>query len=143
MVDVEITYSFPSISSDSPLLPGEVRQECDTGVQDANIVQQLVDVAASEADKNEALNDQKKKTYLAPVPIYRRIENVASFVFSEANIVENVGKREAPTGMTTPTAGKWLKTRLSITQEGGRFIQTEEWAYASAAWDGPEYESAV
>ena len=142
IVDVELIYNEPNLGPWIPTLPGEIRFESDTGVQDANLPQRLVDVGASEADKNEVLNDQKKKTYLAPVPIFRRIENAGAFTWSEANIVENVGKREAPTGMTSPTAGKWLKTRRSVSQQGARYIITEEWAYSTAAWDGPEYENA-
>ncbi len=142
MVDIEIIYTEPNFSPWVPVQPGEVRYESDAGVQDANIAQRLIDLGSSESDKNDAINDLKKKTYLAPVPIFRRIENMSSLAWTEANIVENVGKRQDPTGMTSPSAGKWLKTRRSIQSQGTRQIMTEEWAYSTSAWDGPEYENA-
>jgi hypothetical protein len=141
IVDVELTYTAPNRGYAFPVKPGEIRFEADTTVADANIIQKLIANGASEAEKNEVLNDLHKKTYLAPVPIFRRIENKSSFTWSEANIIADVGLRSTPTGMTSPTAGKWLKTRLSVQQQGTRAIVTEEWAYSTNAWDGAEYDT--
>jgi hypothetical protein len=50
-----------------------------------------------------------------------------------------VGTRNAPTGMTSPTAGRWLKMRLSIRKSGNVVEKSETWQYASAGWDDHIY----
>jgi len=150
IVDVEIIYAVPDLNQWIPVQPGEVRYEVDTTVQDAPLADQAIDdTAASEADKNIAINDAKKETYLAPVPIFRRIENVGAFTYNFANVVDNVGKRQDPTGYTAGADDddsngnpRWLKTRKSVTTQGSRWIVTEEWAFATAAWSNWPYENA-
>ena len=79
------------------------------------------------------------ETYWIPQPTFTRTEVLSSFTFSEANIVSAVGTRNAPTGMTSPTANKWLKTRLSVRKSGNVVEKTEAWQYASAGWDTDIY----
>lgn len=78
-------------------------------------------------------------SYQVPQPTFTRTEILSSFTFSEANIISNVGKRNAPTGMTSPTANKWLKTRLSLRQSGNVVEKTESWQYAGNGWDTDIY----
>lgn len=79
------------------------------------------------------------ESYMVPQPTFTRTEVLSSFTFSEANIISAVGTRNAPTGMTSPTAGKWLKTRLAIRASGSVVEKSESWQYASAGWDADIY----
>lgn len=78
-------------------------------------------------------------SYLVPQPTFTRTEVMSSFTFTEANIIENVGLINNPTGMTSPTSGKWLKTRLSIRKNGNVVEKNETWQYNSADWKTPIY----
>jgi hypothetical protein len=77
--------------------------------------------------------------YYIPQPTFTRTEVLSSFTFSEANIISAVGTRNAPTGMTGPTAGKWLKMRLAVRKSGNVVEKTETWQYASGGWDTDIY----
>jgi hypothetical protein len=79
------------------------------------------------------------ESYLVPQPTFTRTEVLSSFTFSEANIISAVGTRNAPTGMTSPTANKWLKMRLSIRKSGNVVEKSESWQYASGGWDAHIY----
>lgn len=79
------------------------------------------------------------ESYMVPQPTFTRYEIVNSFTFSEANIISAVGTRNAPTGMTSPTANKWLKMRLGVRQTGNVYEKSETWQYASAGWDTDIY----
>jgi hypothetical protein len=79
------------------------------------------------------------EAYLLPQPTFTRTEVLSSFTFSEANIISGVGTINAPTGMTSPTAGKWLKTRLSVRKSGSVVEKSESWQYASGGWDADIY----
>lgn len=81
-------------------------------------------------------------SFLSPQPTYTRTEMLSSFTFSEANIISNVGKRQAPTGMTSATAAKWLKTRLSIRKIGKVVEKSESWQYAQNDWESVIYADA-
>ncbi len=79
------------------------------------------------------------ESFLMPQPTFTRYEILNAFTFSEANIIAAVGTRNSPTGMTSPTANKWLKTRFSIRQSGSVYEKAETWQYASAGWDDHIY----
>lgn len=72
--------------------------------------------------------------YLAPQPTYTYTQIVNSFTFSEANIIAGVGSLSSPTGMSSPTAGKWLKTSKTVTPQGDKYEITETWQYSNTAW---------
>jgi hypothetical protein len=82
-------------------------------------------------------------SYIVPQPTFTRTEVLSSFTFSEANIILNVGKRIAPTGMTSPTTSAWLKTRLSIRKNGNVVEKSESWQYASGLWDADIYPAGT
>jgi hypothetical protein len=75
------------------------------------------------------------ESYMVPQPTFTRTEVLSSFTFTEANIISAVGTRNAPTGMTSPTADRWLKMRLSIRKSGNVVEKSESWQYASAGWN--------
>lgn len=111
-------------------------------------IEQHPDYSTSESEKYEdgryipLINGNPKpgvEAYQVPQPTFTRYEILSSFTFSEANIVSAVGTRNAPTGMTSPTANCWLKTRLSVRQNGTVFEKSETWQYASAGWDTDIY----
>jgi len=79
------------------------------------------------------------ESFIVPQPTYTYTQIVNSFTFSESNIVDNVGTINSPTGMTSPSANKWLKTSKTVTPQGGKFQITETWQYASNGWDTEVY----
>ena len=64
-------------------------------------------------------------------PQYSYTDIVSSFTFSEANIISGVGSLSAPTGMTSPTTDKWLKTGRSVSPVGDKFQIVDTWEYVS------------
>ena len=81
-------------------------------------------------------------SFIAPQPTYTYTQIVNSFTFSESNIVENVGTLDSPTGMTSPSANKWLKTSKTVTPQGGKYQITETWQYNASGWDTDIYSSS-
>jgi hypothetical protein len=76
------------------------------------------------------------EAYISPQPTYTRTEILGSFVFSEANAIDNVGKVDlTPEGLSSPSPNKWLKTGFNVRTVGDKFEKTETWQYAENAWD--------
>ena len=80
-------------------------------------------------------------SYMTPAPTYTRTEILSSFTFSEANLIAAVGTICDPTGLTSPTAGKWLKTELSLRKIGKVVEKAETWQHSGLfnAWDTDIY----
>jgi hypothetical protein len=83
------------------------------------------------------------ESYIKPAPTYTRSEVVSSFAFTEANLIDNVGKRQAPTGVTSPTANAWLKMSKTPVPEGENFRIVETWQHSPTLWDEDIYEAAT
>lgn len=56
----------------------------------------------------------------------------ASFTWSEANIIASLQSTGSPTGITSPTAGKWELTGKEIDESDDQTIIREHWRYAGA-----------
>jgi hypothetical protein len=83
-------------------------------------------------------------SYLNPAPTYTTNRVVSSFTWSEANIVDQVGKRQAPTGMTSPTTGRWLKVAFVPIEDGDVVRIRETWQYnPEGVWDPDVYKDAT
>lgn len=97
----------------------------------------------SEAAGVPVINGKQKAegvtSFLLPGPTYTRSRSESSFTFSEANLIANIGTRNAPTSMTNPTADMWLKTGLSASEEGDIVRITETWTYNPYGWDTDIY----
>lgn len=119
---------------------GTVIQEIDANPIEIPISQN----GEASAAQQENLRLQGVEAFLDPQPIYRRIEILSSFTFSEANAIDNVGKIDnTPEGLTSPSAGKWLKTGLHVRQVGDKYEQTETWQYARNGWNTDLYASVA
>ena len=80
------------------------------------------------------------ESYIVPAIIYRRSAYSASFTWSESNLTSGVGTRSAPTGLSSPTTGRWLTTGLRVQEQvGGGAIKTETWQYSPTGWDTDIY----
>lgn len=96
----------------------------------------------SQADL-DALAAENVRTVSAFTLTYNRTEYVTSFVFSEANMIENVGKVEGPNGVSSPTLGAWLKTEKAVTKSGDSLISIREaWQFDENLWDLRIYDEA-
>lgn len=82
------------------------------------------------------------ESYLIPQPEFTREEVLNSFVFSQTNVILNVGKICAPTSMTGPSTNKWLKTVLAVRQTGIKFVKSETWQFSDTGWSTNIYVTA-
>lgn len=133
----EITLVYAPVNATDEVLPpvGTVIQETDANA---------IDIPIGKADISDSLKDQNLKdgveAFLSPQPIYRRIEILDAFTFSEANAIDNVGKIDnTPEDLTSPSVGKWLKVGFVVRTVGSKFEQTETWQYAENGWDTDIY----
>ncbi len=152
---VVLTYGSPNPSMGPTPPAGTVTYEADANMIDIPI-EQHPDFSSGSSTYDDAgnlivpcINTELKPgvtSYQVPCPTFTRSEVLSSFTFSEANIISAVGTRNAPTGMTSPTANKWLKTRLSIRKNGNVVEKSETWQYAgpgSRVWDSDIYEATT
>lgn len=80
------------------------------------------------------------QTYMIPSIVYSRTIVDSTFTFSESNLVDKVGTRDSPTGMTSPGIDKWLKTGISVQENDDGATITETWLYAAQGWDTDIYD---
>lgn len=101
----------------------------------AAFLQRNVDELGLNDAQVAALKDKK----VIAVPVftvsYRQRSHSAAFAWTEANVVDGVGKRENPDGMTTPTADLWLKTERNISEVEGGVEIDDAWTYDENGWD--------
>ncbi len=75
------------------------------------------------------------KSFIVPSVTYSRTTFSSSFTFTEANLVDGVGLIDnAPTGMTAPTANRWLKTALTVRKAGSDVEVRNTWMYDTNGW---------
>lgn len=123
--------------------PGTVTRSSDGTAQELPI-ETHPDYSAgqSEAEGVPVVNGNLKpgvQSYLVPGIAYTRTEVKSAFTFSQANLTASVGKRNAPAGLSGPTAGRWLKTAIRVDQAGGVVNVSETWQYAPQGWDEDIY----
>jgi len=129
------TLTFQPESFNFEILPpvGTVILESDANAIEIPIRRN--DTISSDADIEDAL-DKGIEARLSPQPIFRRTEVLASFTFTEANIIDDVGVIDnSPNGIVAPTAGLWLKTGFVVRSVGDLFEQTETWQFAENGWN--------
>jgi hypothetical protein len=80
-------------------------------------------------------------SFISPQPTYRYEKSYAagSVTFNEGTIISTVGKRVAPTGMTSPTTDKWLHVGRSISEQGDSVLIADVYQYAANGWDTDIY----
>ncbi len=65
------------------------------------------------------------------------IKNKSSFEFTESELLGNVNLKENPTGLTNPTANKWMNMGKTIHWEMGENLEViETWRYDQNEWEG-------
>ena len=79
-------------------------------------------------------------SYYIPMPVYERRSYTSFFTFSQSNIVDNVGTRNSPTGLTGGVTDNWLKIEKQITEIGDDAEIVERWQYHPAGWDTDIYD---
>ena len=82
------------------------------------------------------VKDGNLQAFLVPAPTFTRVRTVTSFTWSEANVIEKVGRRQTPTGMSGATANRWLKTAHVPVQDGDVVRIRETWQFNPIGiWD--------
>lgn len=107
----------------------------------AAINEKLVDEELTTASEAEAAKALDRRVITRFTVEYSRRSVESSFTWSEANVVSGVGKRQDPTGMTSPTANRWLKVERAATElaSGGDVELTETWQYDENGWNTTIY----
>jgi hypothetical protein len=105
------------------------------------VIEKMVDeVAADDTDAADlkALGKRSKAEFTVS---YHRRSVEAAYTWSQANIIDGVGKRGAPTGLASATANLWVKTERNATEQnaGGGTELEEVWVYDEAGWDDRLY----
>jgi hypothetical protein len=111
---------------------------------DANLIDEPI-------SNHPTLTEQQKadliaagvESYAIPQPVFSREQVLNTFLFSEANVISNVGKINLPTSMTSPTTNKWLKMSLVVQQTGVKFVKRESWQYSDTGWNTYIYGTQV
>lgn len=72
----------------------------------------------------------------APKYRYKKIKTGGSFPWTEEAIISGVGKVDnAPTGMTSPSANKWLMDEHTIREVGALIEEEWGWQYNEEGWE--------
>jgi len=80
--------------------------------------------------KHEGVTDFNQTT-----SVWTKRELVAGWTATEANVKGGLNKIEVPDGMTTPTAGLWLKTDYRANSVSGSLWEvTESWTMLQDGW---------
>jgi len=68
--------------------------------------------------------------YLIPSATYTFTQVVSDFSFTESNVLDGIGERSTPQGLTSSTSKAWLKTSRTISTEGDLYTITDTWQHA-------------
>lgn len=69
-------------------------------------------------------------SYFVPNITYTRDEQLSSFSFTPSNLLDDVGRTQAPTGLSGATAQQWLKVSKEVDQSGEVYTIRETWQHA-------------
>lgn len=134
---VILTVIYREPGGSTPPAVGDITIETNSTLNEVPI-EQIVGI--TEAELNAARAKNVKTVLRFPVVVTRR-EVVSSVTLSEANLIADVGTRQAPTGVTSPTANAWVKTGKAYSI-GDVITLTETWAYDVDLWQNIEGSSA-
>ena len=133
----------------APEAVGTITKEGDSNVIEIPIGQHPAATSQNydEANKIGIGDWEGVESWLSPQPIYKRTEVLSAFEFTEANLVQNVGKlfttlQMSNKGLIGATDKKWLKMSLNVTEQGDEFSKTESWQFADRGWDDVIYDVA-
>lgn len=135
MVDLTLVYRNLAAGGGTHA-PGETRKESTTSFQDVDIddPRLVTDLGYTAAQILVMKGRHQKRVDINSVE-YTLTTYLDSFAWSQSAIVGNVGKIEAPTDMTSPTAGRWLNVGSRVSQTGDGLIeQSTTWKYHVLGW---------
>jgi hypothetical protein len=132
---MRVTYTTPGTSG--PLPVGTTLRSSTT----AMVERAIDEITSLTASQVENLKAKGRRTVPYFTVSYRRRSIDAAFTWNQASIISGVGARSAPTGMTSPTANKWLKTERNLNElESAGDVEVEDvWMYDENGWDTTVY----
>lgn len=93
----------------------------------------------TDAQKLEAKR-QGRTSYLQATVTYNYTDSDASFGWTQAEIVGNIGNTGAPTGMASATAARWLHNQREINEaDDGSVTIKDGWQYDENEWQPGTY----
>jgi hypothetical protein len=128
-VIMTVTYTTPT---GSVLFVGDTIRSSQAAVIE-KAVEELDGITTPEIYAQKALD---KRTVPWFTLQYSRRSVETAFVWSESNLIDGVGKIGAPTDLTAPTTGAWLKADKAAQERspGGDVDLEEKWIYDENLW---------
>lgn len=147
---VELSYEVPEISISSTFNSGSPPPPpsgSTTKSADANPTEIPLEQSGSwSADWVNPTSPNYKagiQGFIKPQPTYSYTE-VKEFTWTQNNLTENVGTRQAPTQLDGADANKWLLMNRTARQIDGTLSEvTETWQFAENDWDSDLYSDAT
>jgi hypothetical protein len=136
LCDVELTYKPPDYSgAGSTHRDTEVQKTSQASWQEVPLDDdRLVTSSILTASQVILLRKKGYQTWGMGTIEYSYTEWLSTFAWAEADLVAHIGNEEAPTGVTSPTSGKWLRVGLSIRTDGDLVERTKTWRYSRVGW---------
>jgi hypothetical protein len=136
LCDVELTYKPPDYSgAGSTHRDTDVQKSTVGGWQEIPLDDDRL-VASGLYTSAEVVHLRKHGHHTANIGTveYSYTEWLSTFSWAEADIVAHLGEVDTPVGLTTPTAGAWMRTGLTIRTDGDLVERTKTWQYNRLGW---------
>lgn len=137
MVDVMLTYRADSSNmgfgghADGDVVKSAVLSQEEVAIDDTRLVGSSL-LSQSQVDALKAAG-------VKSVPVgsveYTYTEYVNDFVWDETSVVSAAGTVEAPTGITSPTSGRWMSIGATVRQTNDGLTEVgKTWKYNRLGW---------
>ena len=142
-VDVELTYAYNVVAVPPWGAPeGTTERRCEVIMVDAPVAQVRDVDSPGIAQYGSEIANAGGQTAQVPGLRYTYAEYEDGFEWSEANLIAVsgvwIGEAGSPTGITSPTAGKWRLIGKHIEETGGGQAKVgEEWEYSPLGFPVP------
>lgn len=146
---VELSYEVPEISINNTFGGTTPPPPVGTDTRRADANPTEVPLEQSGSWSNDWVNPTSPnykegiEGFIKPQPTYS-YTYISAFTWSQDNLTENVGKRQAPTGLAGADAAKWLLMNRSANEIDDTLTEiTETWQFAENDWDSDLYSDAT
>lgn len=101
------------------------------------------DVPISALGGTVAADNPGVETYIVGGAVWKKTVFVdVSWSPAESDLTADVGKLQAPDGLSGTTAANWLRLPNQVRLQGSHFEYTESWRFAPNGWGTDIYETA-
>lgn len=135
MCDVTLTYGAKNQVSISMHSAGDEQQSSVASWQEVPLDDdRLVSSGVLSSGQVASLRKKGYHTFSVGSVEYTYTDWATSFTWSEANLISGIGATSAPTGLTSATAGNWMKVGLTVRTDGDKIEKAATWRYSALGW---------